>query len=68
MFIIIIIVRNIIFKLYLKIIKGIIFCRVKIIKQILHFCPSITSGNQKWNGADPNFINREELIIIVKLI
>lgn len=37
-----------------------------IIKQLNQDKPSIMLGNQKWNGADPIFINKVELIIIDK--
>lgn len=43
---------------------GEIFCHVIKIKQLNQDNPSITLGNQKWKGADPIFINKEELIII----
>lgn len=43
---------------------GVIFCQVIKIKQINQDNPSIILGNQKWNGADPIFINNEELIKI----
>lgn len=32
-------------------------------KQLNQESPSIILGNQKWNGADPIFIKRDELII-----
>lgn len=48
---------------------GVIFCHVIKIKLLNHDIPSIILGNQKWNGADPIFINKEELIIIeIKLL
>lgn len=43
---------------------GVIFCQVIKIKQLNQDKPSITLGNQKWKGADPIFINKEELIKI----
>lgn len=43
---------------------GVIFCQVIKIKQLNQDNPSIILGNQKWNGADPIFINNEELIKI----
>jgi len=42
---------------------GAIFCHVNIINELFQFNPSITSGNQKWNGAAPIFINKEVFII-----
>lgn len=39
---------------------GAIFCHVIKIKLFTQFNPSITLGNQKWNGAIPLFIIREE--------
>ena len=43
---------------------GVIFCQVIKIKQFNQERPSIIFGNQKWNGVDPIFIKREELIKI----
>jgi len=49
-----------------KIIKGAIFCQVIKIKLFIQFKPSITLGNQKWNGATPLFnINVEENIKLI---
>lgn len=44
---------------------GEIFCHVIKINLLNHDNPSIIFGNQKWKGADPIFINKEELIIIL---
>ena len=38
---------------------------MSIIIQLIHLNPSITSGNQKWNGAAPIFVRRAELRMIV---
>lgn len=43
---------------------GVIFCQVIKIKQLNQDNPSETLGNQKWNGTEPIFIYREELIKI----
>lgn len=43
---------------------GVIFCHVIKIKLLIQVNPSTILGNQKWKGADPIFINMEELIII----
>lgn len=45
---------------------GVIFCQVIKIKLLNQDNPSTILGNQKWKGADPIFINIEELIIIEK--
>lgn len=45
---------------------GAIFCHVNKIKQFIHLNPSITSGNQKWNGAAPIFVSNAELRIIIE--
>ena len=45
---------------------GAIFCQVSRIKELFQFKPSITSGNQKWNGAAPNFVINAVVIIIEK--
>lgn len=50
--------------LYISKIIGAIFCQVNKSKQFNHLRPSITSGNQKWNGAAPIFIRRAEFRII----
>lgn len=48
---------------------GVIFCQVIKIKLLNQDKPSTILGNQKWNGADPIFINIDELIIIeIKLL
>jgi hypothetical protein len=39
------------------------FCQVIKINLFIQDIPSITLGNQKWNGAAPLFINREEITI-----
>lgn len=52
------------FKVYDKSIKGAIFCHVINAKPFIQFNPSITPGNQKWNGAAPIFSNKAELIRI----
>lgn len=43
---------------------GVIFCQVIKIKLLNQDKPSTILGNQKWKGADPIFINIEELIKI----
>lgn len=48
----------------IQIIIGPIFCQVNNIKHLIHSSPLITSGNQKWNGAIPNFINNAENVIL----
>lgn len=61
----IIVAKNILLGLLFKIkIIGAIFCQVKRIKQLFQFKPSITSGNQKWNGAAPILVSSEEFITI----
>ena len=48
-------------------IKGAIFCQVIKMKLFIQLNPSITFGNQKWNGAIPLFnINVEEKIKFIK--
>ncbi len=49
-------------------IKGAIFCQIIKINEFFQFSPSIIFGNQKWNGAIPNFnINDEIKIKLIKL-
>lgn len=45
---------------------GAIFCQVSIIDAVIQFNPSITSGNQKWNGAAPIFVSNAVLMIKLK--
>lgn len=42
---------------------GVIFCHVIKIKLLNQDNPSTIFGNQKWKGAAPIFISKEELII-----
>lgn len=44
----------------IRIIAGAIFCQVIIIKQFIQSNPSMISGNQKWNGAVPIFVIKDE--------
>lgn len=41
--------------------NGAIFCHVKIIIFCIQFKPQTTWGNQKWKGAAPSFIAREQI-------
>jgi len=50
-----------------KIIIGATFCQVIKIILLIQFNPSITIGNQKWKGAIPIFIIKEEAKIILIL-
>lgn len=43
---------------------GAIFCHVRRTSLVFHDKPSITSGNQKWNGAAPVLVRSAEFIII----
>ena len=43
--------------------KGAIFCQQAIIIPLLKVNPLSTSGNQKWQGANPNFIISARVII-----
>lgn len=52
------------FMLYISRTIGAIFCHVKISRQFSQFNPSITSGNQKWNGAIPIFVRSAVFIHI----
>lgn len=48
----------------IRIIIGAIFCQVSKMNELNQFRPSITSGNQKWNGAAPILIISAEFINI----
>lgn len=56
------------YMLYMNKIIGAIFCHVRTIKQFSHDNPSITSGNQKWNGAVPIFVSKEEFMIKTNVV
>lgn len=45
-------------------IMGVIFCHVNKISLLNQLNLSITSGNQKWNGAIPILVNKAELKVI----
>lgn len=51
-----------------KIINGAIFCHVIKIKLLIHVNPSMTLGNQKWNGATPLFIIKIDAKHMFKII
>lgn len=57
-------IKNLKFIQYDKRTIGAIFCHVINNKLLIHVSPSITIGNQKWNGAIPTFIIKQELKII----
>lgn len=44
--------------LFINSIIGAIFCQVNKMIEFIHLRPSITSGNQKWNGAAPSFVSK----------
>lgn len=48
-----------------RIIRGAIFCQVKIVIVVIVVDPCDTSGSQKWNGAAAIFIMRANVIMIV---
>ena len=58
--------KTIILGLYIRRIIGAIFCHVSIIRQKFQSNPSITSGNQAWNGAAPILVKSAEFKIIIQ--
>jgi hypothetical protein len=52
--------KKVVFKQKESKIIGAIFCQVIKIKLFIQFRPSITFGNQKWKGATPLFIIKED--------
>lgn len=48
--------------------KGAIFCQVTKIKQFIQFVLFIIEGSQKWNGAAPNFVRSEIVIIRCEIV
>lgn len=42
---------------------GASFCQVIKINLFIHVIPSITFGNQKWKGAAPLFMSKDEITI-----
>jgi hypothetical protein len=53
--------------LFIISIIGAIFCQVNRISALFQLNPSITSGNQKWNGAAPNLIISAEFSISINV-
>jgi hypothetical protein len=53
--------------LFIISIIGAIFCQVNRISALFQLNPSITSGNQKWNGAAPNLIISAEFNISINV-
>jgi hypothetical protein len=45
--------------------RGAIFCHVIKIKPLNQSKPSMTPGNQKWNGAAPIFNSSVELVTVI---
>ena len=54
----------VLFKINAKITRGANFCQVVKIIQDTHDIEVITEGNQKWNGAIPNFSKMADIKII----
>lgn len=48
-----------------RMVRGAIFCHVRIVRAVRVVVPCDTSGSQKWNGAAAIFINKEMVIIVV---
>jgi hypothetical protein len=53
--------------LFIISIIGAIFCQVSRINTLFQLNPSITSGNQKWNGAAPSLIISAEFNISINV-
>lgn len=47
--------------------KGASFCHVRMSMAGIRGMPWVTSGNQKWRGAIPNFIVRAINIIVARV-
>lgn len=57
-----------IFRKYIKITIGPIFCQVINIIALFHLQFSITFGNQKWNGGAPSFIIIDNKISLIGIL
>lgn len=57
-----------IFKKYIKITIGPIFCQVINIIALFHLQVSTTFGNQKWNGGAPSFIIVDKRISLMGIL
>ncbi len=53
----------VLFRINARIINGASFCQVVKIMQDIHDMEVITDGNQKWNGAIPNFSSMADISI-----
>lgn len=47
-----------------RIVRGAIFCHVRMVKAVIVVVPCDTSGSQKWNGAAAIFIIRAKVMIV----
>lgn len=54
--------------MYIKSTIGAIFCQVNISSLLIQFNPSKISGNQKWKGAAPIFVNKPILMTIIIIL
>lgn len=59
------IVRLALLWLAIRMLRGAIFCHVKIVRAVSVVAPCATSGSQKWNGAAAIFIISDRVIIFV---
>lgn len=62
------IVRLVLLWLTIRMVRGAIFCQVRIVRVVSVVAPCATSGSQKWNGAAAIFINRANVMIFIVVV
>lgn len=62
------IVRLVLLWLIIRIVRGAIFCQVRIVRAVSVVVPCATSGSQKWNGAAAIFIISASVMIFMVVV
>lgn len=62
------IVRLVLLWLIMRIVRGAIFCQVRIVRVVNVVVPCATSGSQKWNGAAAIFIISASVMIFMVVV
>lgn len=62
------IVRLVLLWFIIRMLRGAIFCQVRIIRVVSVVVPCATSGSQKWNGAAAIFIIRAKVMIFMVVV
>lgn len=62
------IVRLVLLWLIMRMVRGAIFCQVRIVRVVSIVAPCATSGSQKWNGAAAIFIISANVMIFIVIV